>query len=51
MRMILQTVPTFATVIGWGQATLARSGINYLWWCMANQRLTVHKPSAARKPT
>ena len=26
----LQTVPSFATVLGWGQATLARSGINFL---------------------
>lgn len=40
----LQTVPTFATVIGWGQATLARSGINYLMVVHGEQRLTVHKP-------
>ncbi len=40
----LQTVPTFATVIGWGQATLARSGINYLMVVHGEQRLTLHKP-------
>ena len=40
----LQTVPTFATVIGWGQATLARSGINYLMVVHGEQRLTMHKP-------
>jgi acyl dehydratase len=40
----LKTVPTFATVIGWGQATLARSGINYLMVVHGEQRLTLHKP-------
>jgi acyl dehydratase len=40
----LQTVPTFASVIGWGQATLARSGINYLMIVHGEQRLTMHKP-------
>ena len=40
----LQTVPTFATVLGWGQPTLARSGINYLMVVHGEQRLTLHKP-------
>ncbi|MDE2182867.1 MAG: MaoC family dehydratase N-terminal domain-containing protein [Alphaproteobacteria bacterium] len=40
----LQTVPTFATVIGWGMPTLARSGINYLMVVHGEQRLTLHKP-------
>ena len=40
----LQTVPTFASVIGWGQATLARSNINYLMVVHGEQRLTMHKP-------
>lgn len=41
----LQTVPTMATVIGWGRSsTLARSGINYLMVVHGEQRLTMHKP-------
>jgi acyl dehydratase len=40
----LQTVPTMATVLGWGQATLARSGINYMMVVHGEQRLTMHKP-------
>jgi acyl dehydratase len=41
----LQTVPTMATVIGWGMgSTLARSGINYLMVVHGEQRLTMHKP-------
>jgi len=41
----LKTVPTMATVIGWGQSgTLARSGINYLMVVHGEQRLTMHKP-------
>ncbi len=44
----LQTVPTFATVIGWGQATLARSGINYLMVVHGEQRLTLHQPLPAQ---
>jgi acyl dehydratase len=40
----LQTVPTFATVIGWNQPTLSGSGINYLMAVHAEQRLTLHKP-------
>ncbi len=41
----LKTVPTMATVIGWGLgATLARSGINYLMVVHGEQRLTLHKP-------
>jgi len=40
----LQTVPTFASVIGWGQATLAPSNINYLMVVHGEQRLTLHKP-------
>jgi len=44
----LQTVPTFATVIGWGQATLAPSGIDYLMVVHGEQRLTLHKPLPAQ---
>ncbi len=40
----LQMVPSFATVIGWGQPTLSGSGINYLMAVHAEQRLTLHKP-------
>ena len=40
----LKTVPTMATVIGWGRAaTLGRSGINYMMVVHGEQRLTVHK--------
>ena len=44
----LQTVPTFATVIGWGQPTLSRSNINYLMVVHGEQRLTMHKPLPAQ---
>ncbi|HEY0281496.1 MAG TPA: MaoC/PaaZ C-terminal domain-containing protein [Rhizomicrobium sp.] len=44
----LQTVPTFATVLGWGQATLAPSGLNYLMVVHGEQRLTLHKPLPAQ---
>ncbi len=40
----LQTVPTFATVSGWGQPTLNNSGLNYLMIVHCEQRLTLHKP-------
>ena len=41
----LQTVPSMATVIGWGKgSTMARSGINYLMVVHGEQRLTMHKP-------
>jgi acyl dehydratase len=40
----LKTVPTLATVIAWGQPTIAHSGINYLMVVHGEQRLTVHKP-------
>ncbi|MBI3675871.1 MAG: MaoC family dehydratase N-terminal domain-containing protein [Proteobacteria bacterium] len=41
----LQTVPTMATVIGWGQGgTMAKSGINYLMVVHGEQRLTMHRP-------
>ena len=40
----LQTVPTMATIIAWGQATLARSNINYMMVVHGEQRLTLHKP-------
>ena len=40
----LQTVPTFATVIGWGMRTIGRSGINLLMAVHSEQRLTLHKP-------
>lgn len=45
----LQTVSTFATVIGWGHSALARSGVNFLMVVHGEQRLTVHKalPSEA----
>jgi len=41
----LKTVPTMATVIGWGASPImARSGINYLMVVHGEQRLTMHKP-------
>ena len=41
----LRTVPTMATVIGWGQGgAMARSGINYLMVVHGEQRITMHKP-------
>src|ERR1700679_1301838 len=41
----LKTVPTMATVIGWGQGgTMARSGINYLMVVHGERRITMHKP-------
>jgi acyl dehydratase len=41
----LQTVPTMATVVGWGRSsTLAKSGINYLMVVHGEQRLIMHKP-------
>jgi len=40
----LKTVPTFATVVAWGQRTLGQSGINYLMVVHGEQRLTLHKP-------
>lgn len=40
----LKTVPTMATVIAWGQPTLASSGINYLMVVHGEQRLTLHRP-------
>jgi acyl dehydratase len=44
----LQTVPTFATVLGWGQPTLARSGINWLMVVHGEQRLVLYKPLPAQ---
>ncbi|HRE61308.1 MAG TPA: MaoC/PaaZ C-terminal domain-containing protein [Micropepsaceae bacterium] len=40
----VRTVPTMATVVAWGQRTMAKSGINYLMVVHGEQRLTVHKP-------
>lgn len=41
----LQTVPTMATVIGWGMGgVMAKSGINYLMVVHGEQRVTMHKP-------
>lgn len=40
----LRTVPTLATVIAWGQSTIAKSGINYLMVVHGEQRLTLHRP-------
>ena len=40
----LKTVPTLATVIAWGQRTLAKADINYLMVVHGEQRLTVHRP-------
>src|ERR1700759_2018605 len=41
----LQTVPTRATVIGWGKgSTMARAGINYLMLVHGDKPLTMHKP-------
>jgi acyl dehydratase len=41
----LRTIPTMATVIGWGRSsTLARSGINYMMVVHGEQRLAMHKP-------
>jgi acyl dehydratase len=45
MLYALKTVPTMATVIGWGATnTLARSNINYMMVVHGEQRLTLHKP-------
>jgi acyl dehydratase len=45
----LQTIPTMATVIGWGRgATLAKANINYLMVVHGEQRLTIHKPLPAQ---
>ncbi len=44
----LQTIPTMATVIGWGQGSvMARSGINYLMVVHGEQRVKMHKPLPA----
>ncbi|MDE3115099.1 MAG: MaoC family dehydratase N-terminal domain-containing protein [Pseudomonadota bacterium] len=44
----LRTVPTMATVIGWGaSAILAKSGINYLMVVHGEQRLAIHQPLPA----
>ena len=41
----LKTVPTMATVIGWGASSiLAKSGINYLMVVHGEQRLAMHRP-------
>jgi acyl dehydratase len=41
----LKTVPTMATVIGWGKSPLlASSGINYMMVVHGEQRLTMHRP-------
>lgn len=40
----LRTVPTMATVLGWGMGTMARSGINYMMVVHGEQRLTLHRP-------
>lgn len=41
----LKTVPTMATVIGWGATnTLAKANINYMMVVHGEQRLTLHKP-------
>ena len=44
----LKTVPTMATVIGWGASgVMAKSGINYLMVLHGEQRVTMHKPLPA----
>lgn len=41
----LRTVPTMATVIGWGASgIMGKSGINYLMVVHGEQRVTLHKP-------
>ncbi|MFN9543159.1 MAG: MaoC/PaaZ C-terminal domain-containing protein [Alphaproteobacteria bacterium] len=40
----LRTIPTMASVIAWGQATIGQAGINYLMVVHGEQRLTMHKP-------
>ena len=40
----LQTLPTFATVIGFGHSVLARSGINWFKAVHGEQRLMLEKP-------
>ena len=41
----LKTVPTMATVIGWGGGNImAKSGINYLMVVHGEQRVTLHRP-------
>lgn len=44
----LKTVPTMATVIGWGASSImAKSGIDYLMVVHGEQRVTMHKPLPA----
>jgi acyl dehydratase len=41
----LKTLPTMATVIGWGGGNImAKAGINYLMVVHGEQRVTMHKP-------
>ncbi len=41
----LKTIPTMATVIGWGGGNImAKAGINYLMVVHGEQRVTMHKP-------
>jgi len=43
----MRTVPTMATVISWGQSTLAKADLNWLMIVHGEQRLELHKPLPA----
>lgn len=43
----MRTVPTMATVISWGQRTLAKADLNWLMIVHGEQRLELHKPLPA----
>ena len=40
----MRTVPTMATVIAWGQRTLAEADLNWVMIVHGEQRVTLHKP-------
>jgi acyl dehydratase len=40
----MRTVPTMATVIAWGQRTLAKADLNWVMIVHGEQRLELHKP-------
>jgi len=44
----MRTVPTMATVIAWGQRTLAKADLNWVMIVHGEQRLTLHKPLPPR---
>lgn len=40
----MRTVPTMATVIAWGQSTLAKADLNWIMIVHGEQKLELHKP-------